>query len=184
ASAIPVVRTSQPSLPRQVTQRDWSTVGVALWLSGIAGLVIFSGLSYLLFLRQLAQGQPGPSAWAEELRELLQQRGIVRTISLLVTRSIGPALCWAPWSYRICVPGPSWAKLAPTQRCHVLRHELAHFERSDLWRLLLVRLLALPHWFNPFAWWAVHQITQSAEWACDEAAAGRKPEEAVEFAKA
>ena len=183
--AAPVVRATRPSLPRQVApQRDWSMVVVALWASGIVVLIIFSGLSYLLFLRQLAQGQPGPFAWAEELRDLLQQRGIVRTISLLVTRSIGPALCWAPWSYRICVPGPSWAKLAPTHRRQVLRHELAHFERADLWTLVLVRLLALPHWFNPFAWWAVHQISQSAEWACDEAAAGRKPEEAVEFAKA
>ncbi len=185
ASATSVVRTTWPSQPSQVTpQHDWSMVVVALWASGIVGLIIFSGLSYLFFLRQLAQGQPGPSAWAEELRELLQQHGIVRMISLLVTRSIGPALCWAPWSYRICVPGPSWAKLAPTHRRQVLRHELAHFERSDLWRLLMVRLLALPHWFNPFAWWAVHQISQSVEWACDEAVAGRKPEEAVEFAKA
>jgi len=185
ASATPVVRTIWPSQPSQVTpQRDWSMVIVALWVSGIAGLIIFSGLSYALFLRQLAQGRPGPSDWAEELRELLQQRGIVRTISLLVTRSIGPALCWAPWSYRICVPGPSWTKLAPTQRCHILRHELAHFERADLWRLLLVRLLALPHWFNPFAWWAVHEITQSVEWACDQEAAGRQPEGAVSLAKA
>jgi parvulin-like peptidyl-prolyl isomerase len=159
-------------------------VVVALWVSGIVGLIVFSGLSYAVFLRQLAQGRPGPSDWAEELRELLQQRGIVRTISLLVTRSIGPALCWAPWSYRICVPGPSWAKLAPTQRCHIMRHELAHFERADLWRLLFVRLLALPHWFNPCAWWAVHEITQSVEWACDQEATGRQPEGAVSLAKA
>ncbi|MGO9112045.1 MAG: M56 family metallopeptidase, partial [Thermoguttaceae bacterium] len=185
ASATPVVFAARPSQPSQVTyQRDWSKIGVALWVSGIAGLVIFSGLSYAVFLRQLAQGRPGTSDWAEELRELLRQRSIVCTISLLVTRSIGPALCWAPWSYRICVPGPSWAKLAPTQRCHILRHELAHFERADLWRLLVVRLLALPHWFNPFAWWAVHEIAQSAEWACDQAATGRNPGDAIEFAKA
>jgi len=185
ALATPAVRTTWPSQPSQVTpERDWSRFGVALWASGIAGLIIFSGLSYALFLRQLAQGRPGPSDWAEELRELLEQRGVVRTISLLVTRSIGPALCWAPWSYRICVPGLSWAKLASAQRSHVLRHELAHFERADLWRLLLVRLLALPHWFNPFAWWAVHEITQSVEWACDQEAAGREPEDAVALAKA
>jgi beta-lactamase regulating signal transducer with metallopeptidase domain len=184
-SVTPTAQTTWPSQPSQVTRlRNWSMVAVALWLSGIAGLIIVSGLSYVVFLRQLAQGRPGPSDWSEELRELLQQRGIVRTISLLVTRSIGPALCWAPWSYRICVPGPSWAKLASAQRRHILRHELAHFRRSDLWWLLLVRLLALPHWFNPFAWWAVHQISQSVEWACDQEAAGREPQGALSLAKA
>ena len=32
--------------------------------------------------------------------------------------------------------------------------------------------MALPHWFNPFAWFAVRRFERSAEWACDQLAAG------------
>jgi len=166
------------------TPQDWFEISTTVWLSGILGLVTFSGVSYLLLLRRITGGQPAPPDWAEDLRELLRQRKIARTILLLMTRNTGPALCGTPWGYRICVPGLSWAKLTVAQRHTVLRHELAHFERFDLWWLLLARLLALPHWFNPVAWWIVHQITQSAEWACDEAATGPKPEDAVAFARA
>ena len=35
-----------------------------------------------------------------------------------------------------------------------------------------MRGLALPHWFNPFAWWAVRRFDEAAEWACDRAASG------------
>jgi protocatechuate 3,4-dioxygenase beta subunit/5-hydroxyisourate hydrolase-like protein (transthyretin family) len=66
----------------------------------------------------------------------------------------------------------------------VLRHELAHLRRGDLWLALLVRLLALPHWFNPFAWWAVYRFAECAEWACDQAAAGSRRADAADYAKA
>ena len=53
-----------------------------------------------------------------------------------------------------------------------MRHELAHLRRGDLLKSILVRLLMLPHWFNPLAWLAVRRFDEAAEWACDEAAKG------------
>lgn len=170
--------------PAHASHFDWRGVGAMAWLGGMGGLAGLFGLSYVLLLRRISAGKPAPPGWAEELRSLLQERGIARAIVLWVTRSVGPALCGTPRGPRICVPGASWARLSPPQRQIVLRHELAHFERGDLWRVLAVRLLALPHWFNPVAWWAVHQFTQAGEWACDQAAAGPKPEDALTLAKA
>ena len=37
---------------------------------------------------------------------------------------------------------------------------------------MAARMLALPHWFNPLAWWAVRRYDEAAEWACDLAATG------------
>jgi hypothetical protein len=93
-------------------------------------------------------------------------------------------MCWTPRGYRVFVPEPIWAELTASQRAAVLRHELAHLHRRDLWLALLARLLALPHWFNPFAWWAVYRFTECAEWACDQSAAGPHHAAATDYAKA
>jgi beta-lactamase regulating signal transducer with metallopeptidase domain len=50
----------------------------------------------------------------------------------------------------------------------ILRHELAHYQRGDVWTSLVARLLAIPHWFNPFVWWAVRRFEEGSEWACDQ----------------
>jgi hypothetical protein len=47
-----------------------------------------------------------------------------------------------------------------------------------------MRLLALPHWFNPLAWRTVRQFDECAEWACDEAARRSAPEHVPDYARA
>ena len=47
-----------------------------------------------------------------------------------------------------------------------------------------MRILALPHWFNPLVWHIVRRFDESAEWACDEAAADAAPERVPDYARA
>jgi WD40 repeat protein len=77
-----------------------------------------------------------------------------------------------------------WRELTPAQRIAVLRHEISHYLRGDAWKSLLVRLLALPQWFNPLAWWAVRHFDEFAEWACDEVAHGAIDEQRIDHANA
>ena len=58
--------------------------------------------------------------------------------------------------------------LSSEQRISILRHELSHVTRFDLWKSLFIRVLALPQWFNPAAWIAIHAFDEAAEWACDD----------------
>jgi len=52
---------------------------------------------------------------------------------------------------RLVVPRDLWDDLPPQARSGILRHEAAHDLRRDAWKSLAVRILMLPHWFNPFA---------------------------------
>jgi hypothetical protein len=70
------------------------------------------------------------------------------------------------------------------QRRSILRHELAHYVRGDLWKSLLARLLASPQWFNPLAWLAVRRFEEAAECACDDAALAAEPEGAFDYLRA
>ena len=85
--------------------------------------------------------------------------------------------CWPaalPYAAGLClvVPAVLWQRLTPTERLCILQHELAHWERRDLIKSTMVRLLTLPHWFNPLSWLAAGWFDEAAEWACDEVAKG------------
>ena len=56
-----------------------------------------------------------------------------------------------------------------------LRHELAHYQRGDLWTTLLARCLALAQWFNPLAWWAASRFEAQCEFICDQASTSEDP---------
>ena len=105
------------------------------------------------------------------------------TIPLRITNDTGPVLVWRPRGAEVLVPRELWASLPSPQRMAILRHELAHFRRGDLWKGALIRLLALVHWFNPLAWWVVRNLEECAEWLCDDAASGADHAAATEYAE-
>jgi beta-lactamase regulating signal transducer with metallopeptidase domain len=107
-----------------------------------------------------------------------------RNIPLLMHDALGPMLCLTPRGYRIVVPHDDWAELTHDERQAILRHELAHRDRHDVWKSLGMRLLALMHWFNPMGWWAARRFEEAAEWACDESLADVCPEQVPTFAAA
>ena len=141
------------------------------WATGMLVLIAVSIVSYLRFLRCLA-GCPVEEVWLREWNDLLVRHGVGRRVPLWVTVNVGPLLCFGPRGYRLVVPAGLWQRLAPAGRLSILRHELAHLRRCDLWKSILVRLLMLPHWFNPLAWLAMRRFDEAAEWACDELAKG------------
>jgi beta-lactamase regulating signal transducer with metallopeptidase domain len=52
----------------------------------------------------------------------------------------------------------------------VLRHELTHYRRGDLWVNLLILLVLAMHWFNPLVYLMARIIRAEGEASCDAAA--------------
>jgi beta-lactamase regulating signal transducer with metallopeptidase domain len=152
--------------------RSWPLAILGGWAAGMLILAGASAVSYLRFLRGLHARQPAEETWVREWRDLLARHHVRRGAPLWVTAHVGPLLCLTPRGYRLVVPAGLWQRLAAEGRLSILRHELAHLRRHDLWKSIAVRLLVLPHWFNPLAWLAVRRFDEAAEWACDEAAKG------------
>lgn len=162
--------------PARIVKVNWQAVvrqgQVALWVGGAAVLLVIGSRRYL----RLARGPLGEPVdrddWRTEWRETLGESKVAGA-ELRITQTLGPLICWVPWTYRVLAPRDLWTRLEPRERLLVLRHELAHCERGDLWKNLLVRLLALPQWFNPLVWVAVRRFEEAGEWACDERVAGQ-----------
>jgi beta-lactamase regulating signal transducer with metallopeptidase domain len=167
--------TPPPAIPAVAAQPSfqlpaWPILLLSTWAAGIVALVAVWVIGYARFawrLRTTAEVDPG---WAGDWTAILSAADVRRPIPLRVTRDLGPLLCRLPRGYELLVPQPLWQELTCAERRAILRHELAHFVRGDVWKSLAVRVLALPHWFNPVAWWAVRSIDEAAEWACDAAA--------------
>lgn len=51
----------------------------------------------------------------------------------------------------------------------ILKHELIHYKRMDLWVKALLMLTNAVHWFNPVVYWMANVIQADCEDSCDEA---------------
>ena len=152
----------------------WPITLAALWATGIVACIGVAVFRYAHFVRRLPRNLPVEKHWRDEWKRMLADDGVKRDIPLYVTRVLGPMLCRLPSGYRLVVPAKMWKSLSKDARLGILRHELAHYQRGDLWKSLVARLLALPHWFNPLTWWAVRRFDECSEWACDARAVDRK----------
>jgi beta-lactamase regulating signal transducer with metallopeptidase domain len=150
-------------------------LALAIWTAGIVLLPAAWLVGYWRFVRTLASRRGALEAWHSQWSELLATSGVRQSIPLQVTDEAGPMLCRLPGGYALLVPEALWRELDHEQRLAILRHELAHYVRGDVWKSLAVRVLALPHWFNPVSWAAVRRFDEAAEWACDSAATDEEP---------
>ena len=95
----------------------------------------------------------------------------------------GPALVGV-FRPRLCLPDDFEQRFTPVQQALILAHENVHRRRGDnAWNLLTAAVCAL-QWFNPLAWWAARAMRADQELACDEAVLRRRPDQAVDYARA
>lgn len=121
----------------------------AIWLIGVAVMLIYAVVSYWLLHRKVAAA--------------ILWRGNVfqseRVNAPFVLGIVKP---------RIYLPFHVDADALP----HVIAHEQAHIRRKDHWWKPLGFLLLTIYWFNPFLWVAYILLCRDIELACDESVIG------------
>jgi Skp family chaperone for outer membrane proteins len=157
---------------------------LAAWLLGMIIVAARWIWSYATYLQLLPKSLSPDHEWATELHRISAELRLTRPIPLHVTEQLGPALCLTPAGYALLVPRLAWSRFSSQQRRAILRHELAHYVRGDLWKSLLARILAWPQWFNPLAWLAVRNFDAAAECACDDVAVAAEQEVAFDYLRA
>ncbi|MDR0819386.1 MAG: hypothetical protein LBN43_07425 [Oscillospiraceae bacterium] len=100
----------------------------------------------LAVLAELTAGRKSPKLYRNELAATPMLIGLFR-----------PA---------IVLPDKEYSEV---QLENILRHELTHYRRRDIWLKWLAVLVWSFHWFNPVAWLVRREIDRACELACDEA---------------
>jgi beta-lactamase regulating signal transducer with metallopeptidase domain len=147
----PFATSASPLVEAPPSQKvlDPFPLAITTWLLGAIALAVIAIGRYWRVLRTLPLGSPADEpTWQAEWHAARAAAQLRRrqAVDLRVTASLGPLLHWAPWVYLVLVPRELWAALASPERQAILRHELAHLRRYDLWKSLAIRVLALPQW--------------------------------------
>lgn len=120
--------------------------GAALvWILGMAGMLLFAGISYRKLIRQLSGAEK-------------QEENVYLVENLRTPFVLG---IFRP---RIYLPKDSAAE----RRC-ILLHERMHIRRKDPLLKAAACLALVLHWFNPLVWLAFLALERDMERACDEA---------------
>ena len=150
------------SLPAQSSLPSLSFVLGTLWLTGMAGILIYAAIRNARLARFLHRTRR-PFADGVYVAPALPSSclfGMIRP-TVYITEAVAAD---------------------PQALQHVLAHEQAHRRHGDhIWNLLRIGVLAL-HWYNPLVWWACALSKRDAEMAADTSAiATLAPEERFSY---
>ncbi|NQX44286.1 peptidase M56 [Paenibacillus tritici] len=141
---------------------------LGIWAAGAITFAAWQWYAYRRFTAQLERNRtmvPENSETAILLKNIKEQLGLTRSVKLAyssIARSPFLAGLWRPTIY---LPAQNHANLDMDM---VLRHELVHLKRKDLWikaGLLLVRTL---HWYNPLVHTVRTGLHTWSELTCDQ----------------
>jgi beta-lactamase regulating signal transducer with metallopeptidase domain len=148
----------------------WPNLLIVIWASVASALLFALGASIHRTERRLSGAQALDDASEARLRRLLPRRPGVR---FLRSDAVSSPAAWGLRDKRVVLPLGLEDELDDAQLAWVLRHELAHHQRGDLWMSVLQRVVQIIWWFHPLLWWWQSRIELARECACDEAAARR-----------
>ncbi len=152
---------SSTAIPRLVA------IGRVVWLVGVGLLLVAFALDLRRIGRLRRFGLPWPEP-RERLRSLAAERGVNRSVALLVHETVSAPLTFGVWRPAIVLPDEARAAdSAEIER--VLIHELEHIRRGDWFVQVAARFACALYWFHPLVWIAWRQLRLEAERTADDA---------------
>lgn len=138
------------------------------WLFGALLFLLNGAAKYGVFIAMLKRQQF--RAASEDTREIFErvkrELGIRRNISLNIYNTLPSAMLIGFFHPKILLP-ESAENLEGLE--FILRHEIIHYRRKDLYFKFLAFLVNALHWFNPLVYIMRRRMDIECELSCDEA---------------
>ena len=144
------------------------TILLILWGLGTAGCLLWTALTTALFSWRCMRWARRPDA--ETAAALAAEKallGFAKPVDFYVTSAAGSPVAMGLFQRKIFLPEGAYGE---ERLRFVLRHELVHLKRRDLWFQLLLCTARAVHWFSPLVWLLVRQARADMELTCDDAA--------------
>jgi len=147
----------------------YSLALLGLWIIGILAFIAFHLSAYVRFTSSVRR-------WGEDTQDerAISIMGAVMDELGLYEKQIAVKTC-------MLVPSPMLIGffdsviLLPEKEIsdddleNIIRHELTHYKRKDIWVNLWIVIVSAIHWFNPFVHLMAKAVRTDCEMACDEA---------------
>lgn len=156
-SSLAVMQVYQVGL--QQASQQFSSGSLLLWF-WLTGVLLFAAA----VLRSLLQLRKEKAA-ATSVE--LQSASLHSTLPCLLSDRVQGPYISGVLRPEIMLPADFFQRFSPTQQQLILKHELTHWQRGDLFCNLLALGLLMLFWFNPLCWLAYRAYRQDQELACD-----------------
>ena len=170
APARTTARPSAPASQRSAAQTKSFPLEkalAALWLAGTAAFLLYHGLGTLLFLRRGRRWSRRPEDEALRVYEAVKaDMGLKKAPALRVSSAAASPMVAGLFRPKLLLPSGDFSELELT---FILRHELTHYRRHDLWYKLVLMLANGVHWFNPLIYLLRREAERDLELTCDDA---------------
>ncbi len=166
--AAPSDRSSSSVFARIIAELDFARVAGIVWVAGALVALCVQVVRHVRFCRLMRRHceRPMPHE-VQMLAEECQNLSIHRAPRLCRCDLAPAPMLSGLIRPVVTLPGQA---LADAETRLVLRHELVHLRRRDLWGKALVLLTSIVHWYNPAVYVLAKTIDADCEMACDQAA--------------
>lgn len=146
----------------------FSIVLLCIWLFGILAMLLFMGKSYFRLRRLEGSALPLHNRDVYELfSKCIKELNIRKEISIYCCDYIKSPFTVGLLKPRIYLPSPLILDFNRTECRYMLLHELQHYKHGDALVNGLVNLVHIVYWFNPAVLFALKEIRNDREVACD-----------------
>ena len=154
-----------------VSEKTPSGIGLALcaiWLAGIAGMLVFLTKSAIRFHRIKKSALPLQNSVVRSLyHDCLAEMHITKKIPVYSTAFLTAPVIAGLLKPRIYLPVHLISDCHTGDIRYMLLHELQHYRHRDAFIHCAGNLAGVLYWFNPFIWYALKEMKTDREVACD-----------------
>jgi hypothetical protein len=139
-----------------------------VWAVGIGVVLLHAAGKYLQQYKVLSETVEPAASWQEQWEKITKYENLSKPVLMRVSFSVGPTLIRRLRGFELVIPMELWKALEPRERVCLLRLQVVRLRNRNHWKFLFARLLMLPHWFNPIAWFVLRRFDLAVEYANDE----------------
>ncbi|MDE7242854.1 MAG: M56 family metallopeptidase, partial [Oscillospiraceae bacterium] len=138
-----------PSVQLDGTGRTWRVQDHLpyIWPAGISLFALYHLSGNLFFRHKVRRWRRTPGGETAKIYgAVCQDMGVKNAPPLWVSGAVGSPMLLGIFRPCLILPGEEWGE---QQLSFILRHELTHYRRHDLWYKLVLLAANAVHWFNP-----------------------------------
>lgn len=138
-----------------------------IWTAGIFVFLLYQLYCYLRFKKAAKR-------WSEDIKDKriiqafnskLTEMNINAKISLKICKKIPSPMMFGFFKPTLMLPTTDYTD---SELSFILKHELYHYKRRDLWYKLLLLIANGVHWFNPLVYLMQRSANRDVELSCDD----------------
>ena len=158
-----------PSVVNSISRPSFEMILLVIWLAGSALSLAYHAWGHVAFLRYVKRWRVA-DAENPEIFAIFQQEltrlGICETVRLEYVRGIKSPTLTGLFNSAVLLPSDCDNDNIEDLQ-FILRHELTHYKRRDLWYKFALVIVRSLHWFNPAVHLMAKQVNKDIELNCD-----------------